>query len=46
LALGAAVIGSRWASADRLEQAVRLNAAIRWIYVVLFFVVTTTAVTI
>jgi len=46
LALGAAVIGSRWASADRLEQAVRLNAAIRWIYVVLFFVVATTAATI
>lgn len=39
LALGAAVIGSRWASADKLEQAVRLNAAIRWIYVVLFVVV-------
>ena len=46
LALGAAVIGSRWASADRLEQAVRLNAAIRWIYVALFFVVATTAATI
>jgi gamma-aminobutyric acid receptor subunit beta len=39
LALGAAVIGSRWASADKLEQAVRLNAAIRWIYVGLFIVV-------
>ncbi len=39
LALGAAVIGSRWASADKLEQAVRLNAAIRWIYVGLFVVV-------
>jgi len=41
LALGAAVIGSRWASADKLEQAVRLNAAIRWIYVGLFGVVIT-----
>jgi len=39
LALGAAVIGSRWASADKLEKAVRLNAAIRWIYVGLFTVV-------
>jgi hypothetical protein len=41
LALGAAVIGSRWASADRLERAVRLNAAVRWIYVGLFVVVAT-----
>jgi len=39
LALGAAVIGSRWASADKLEQAIRLNAAIRWIYIGLFAVV-------
>ena len=39
LALGAAVIGSRWASADKLEKAMRLNAAIRWIYVGLFVVV-------
>jgi len=39
LALGAAVIGSRWASADKLEQAVQLNAAIRWIYVGLFVIV-------
>ncbi len=41
LALGAAVIGSRWASADKLEQAIRLNAAIRWIYVGLFVLVAT-----
>ena len=41
LALGAAVIGSRWASADKMEQAVRLNAAVRWIYVGLFVVVVT-----
>ena len=39
LALGAAVIGSRWASADKLEQAVRLNATTRWVYVALFLVV-------
>jgi hypothetical protein len=44
LALGAAVIGSRWASADKMEQAVRLNAAIRWIYVGLFGVVVTSTV--
>jgi hypothetical protein len=45
LALGAAVIGSRWASADRLEQAVRLNAAVRWIYVALFVVVAVASLT-
>jgi hypothetical protein len=43
LALGAAVIGSRWASADKLDQAVRLNAAVRWIYVGLFAVVVAAA---
>jgi hypothetical protein len=44
LALGAAVIGSRWASADKMQQAVRLNAAVRWIYVGLFVVVITSTV--
>jgi hypothetical protein len=39
LALGAAVIGSRWASADKLEQAIRLNAITRWVYVALFVAV-------
>jgi len=39
LALGAAVIGSRWASADKLEQAIRLNSTVRWVYVALFLVV-------
>jgi len=43
LALGVAVIGSRWARSDRMEQALRLNAATRWIYVVLFGVVGATA---
>ncbi len=43
LALGAAVIGSRWASAEKLEQAVRLNAVIRWVYAALFFVVVAAA---
>jgi len=46
LALAAAVIGSRWASADKLEQAVRLNAVIRWVYAALFFVVAAAAATI
>lgn len=39
LALGAAVIGSRWANADKLDQATRLNATTRWVYVVLFVMV-------
>jgi len=46
LALGAAVIGSRWASADKLEQAIRLNATIRWVYVALFLVVVVATATI
>ena len=46
LALGAAVIGSRWASADKLEQAIRLNAVTRWVYVALFVVVVAASATI
>ena len=46
LALGAAVIGSRWASAEKLEQAIRLNATIRWLYVALFLVVIVATATI
>ncbi len=46
LALAVAVIGSRWANADRMEHALRLNAAARWIYVGLFCLVATTALTI
>ena len=36
LALGVAVIGSRWASGERKEQALLLNAVSRWVYVLLF----------
>jgi hypothetical protein len=39
LALGVAVIGSRWASSDRMEQALKLNAIARWVYMFLFVVV-------
>jgi len=39
LALGVAVIGSRWASSDRMEQALKLNAIARWVYMLLFIVV-------
>jgi hypothetical protein len=45
VALGVAVIGSRWASADRMEQALRLNAVARWAYVGLFGLVVTIALT-
>jgi hypothetical protein len=46
VALGVAVIGSRWASSDRMEQALRLNAVARWVYVGLFGLVVTIAMTI
>jgi hypothetical protein len=42
LALGVAVIGSRWANSDRMEQALRLNASARWTYVGLFVLVAAT----
>jgi len=38
LALGAAVIGNRSANADKLEQAMQLSVAVRWIYTWLFVV--------
>lgn len=41
VALGVAVIGSRWASSDRMEQALHLNAVARWVYVGLFGLVAT-----
>lgn len=40
IALGVAVIGSRWASSDRMEQALKANAISRWVYMLLFIVVT------
>jgi gamma-aminobutyric acid receptor subunit beta len=43
VALGVAVTGSRWANADRMEQALRLNAIARWVYVGLFGIVVTIA---
>lgn len=43
VALGVAVIGSRWANSDRMEQALRLNAIARWVYVGLFGIVVATA---
>jgi len=39
IALGVAVIGSRWASSDRLEQALKANAIARWFYMLMFVVV-------
>jgi hypothetical protein len=43
VALGVAVIGSRWASAARMEDALRLNAIARWVYVGLFILVAVNA---
>ena len=43
IALGVAVIGSRWASSDRMEQALKANAISRWVYMLLFVVVTVAA---
>lgn len=43
MALGIAVLGSRWANSDRLEQALKTNAIARWAYLFLFFIVTFTA---
>jgi gamma-aminobutyric acid receptor subunit beta len=43
VALGVAVIGSRWANSDRMEQALRLNSISRWVYVGLFGIVVTIA---
>ena len=44
MALGVAVIGSRWASSDRMKQALRLNAVARWVYVGLFSLVAVVAI--
>jgi hypothetical protein len=43
LALGVAVIGSRWANSDRMDEALRLNAVARWAYVGLFAIVAAAA---
>jgi hypothetical protein len=39
LALGVAVIGSRWANSDRMELALKVNAIARWVYMLFFVVV-------
>jgi len=43
VALAVAVIGSRWASSDRMARAVQLNVITRWVYVGLFGLVATIA---
>lgn len=43
IALGVAVIGSRWANSDRMQRALAANAISRWVYAMLFFVVAYTA---
>lgn len=39
LALAVAVIGSRWASSERMDKALKTNAIARWLYMVLFIAV-------
>ena len=36
LALALVVAGSRWVKTDRLTEALRLNAATRWLYIALY----------
>lgn len=43
LSLGVSVAVIRWASADQMERALRLNRSARWIYPVLFGVIIVTA---
>ncbi len=43
LALAVAVIGSRWAKAEKMGQALRINRIARWIYVGLFGLVVVAA---
>jgi hypothetical protein len=39
LSLAVTVIGSRWASADQMDRALKLNALSRWVYAGLYMVV-------
>jgi hypothetical protein len=43
LSLGVSVAVIRWANADQMKRALRLNRSARWIYLVLFGVVITTS---
>lgn len=43
IALGVAVLGSRWANSNRMEQALKANAIARWVYLLLFGVVSIAA---
>ena len=38
MALGVAVLGSRWANSDRMDLALKANAIARWVYMFLFFI--------
>lgn len=39
MALGVAVLGSRWAGSGQAEKALRANTAVRWVYMFLFVAV-------
>ncbi len=43
MALGVAVIGSRWANSGRMARAVKANAIARWVYVLMFGLVASAA---
>ncbi|MFW2404492.1 MAG: hypothetical protein ACN4GT_06980 [Gammaproteobacteria bacterium] len=43
LSLAVTIIGSRWASGEHMERALRLNAIARWVYAGLFLLVVATA---
>lgn len=43
IALGIAVIGSRWANSGRMERALKANAIARWVYLLLFVAVAVVA---
>jgi hypothetical protein len=44
IALGASVLGSRYASSDKMNRAKRINGVARWLYIVLFGAVVVVAV--
>ena len=43
MALGIAVLGSRWASSGHMEKALKANTIVRWVYMLLFAVVAVVA---
>jgi hypothetical protein len=44
IALAVAVLGSRWANSDRMEQALKANTIARWVYMLMFFFIAIAAI--